>query len=45
MDLKKMVCEDVNWILLAQDRVQWRELVSTVINLRIPKGKVVPVLN
>jgi hypothetical protein len=26
----------VNWIQLAQDRVQWRACVNTVMNLRIP---------
>jgi len=27
---------DVDWIELAQDRDRWRELVSTVMNLRVP---------
>jgi hypothetical protein len=30
------VLDDMDWIDLAQDRVQWRALVNTVMNLRIP---------
>jgi len=30
------VWEDVDWIKLAQDRVQWRTLVNTIMNLRVP---------
>jgi hypothetical protein len=36
MDLRKIGCDDVDWIDLAQDRDQWRALVSTVMNLRVP---------
>jgi hypothetical protein len=36
MDLKEIGYEGVNWIHLAQDRVQWRALVKTVLNLRVP---------
>jgi len=32
-----MGCEDVEWIYLAQDRVQWWSLVNTVMNFRVPQ--------
>jgi hypothetical protein len=31
MDTKEIRCEGVNWIELAQDRIQWRALVNTVL--------------
>jgi hypothetical protein len=34
--LRKIGIDGANWIRLAQDRVQWRAFVNTVINLRIP---------
>jgi hypothetical protein len=34
-NLRKLQCEDVDWIHLAH-RVQWRSLVDTVVNLRVP---------
>jgi hypothetical protein len=34
IDLKSWDCMD--WIDLAQDRDQWRALVNTVMNLRVP---------
>jgi len=35
-DVREIVSESVDWIHLAQDRDQWRVLVNTVINLRVP---------
>jgi hypothetical protein len=36
MDLRERGCDVMDWIYLAQDRGQWRALVSTVMNLRVP---------
>jgi hypothetical protein len=36
MDLREMGWVVVDWINLAKDRDQYRALVNTVINLRIP---------
>jgi hypothetical protein len=36
MDLREIGINRVNWIHLAQDRVQWRACVNTVMNLRVP---------
>jgi hypothetical protein len=36
MDLTVVEWEDVVWIHLAQDRVQWRALVNTVMYLGVP---------
>jgi hypothetical protein len=36
MDLREMVWDGMDWIDLAQDRDQWRALVKTVMNLRVP---------
>jgi hypothetical protein len=36
MDLGGIGWGGVAWIGLAQDRTQWRVLVSTVMNLRVP---------
>jgi hypothetical protein len=35
MDLREIGIDGANWILLAQDRVQWRAFVGTVMNLRV----------
>jgi hypothetical protein len=36
MDLREIGIDGANWIWLAQDRVQWRAFVNTVMNLRVP---------
>jgi hypothetical protein len=36
MDLREIGIDGANWIQLAQDRVQWRAFVNTVMNLRVP---------
>jgi hypothetical protein len=36
MNLREIEWDDMDWIDLAQDRDQWRALVNTVINLRVP---------
>jgi hypothetical protein len=35
-DVKEIVCEDFDWIQLAQKVAQWRALVNTVMILRVP---------
>jgi hypothetical protein len=35
MDLREIGFWDVDWIHLAQDRERWRDLVNTVMNLRV----------
>jgi hypothetical protein len=36
MDLRETGWDDVDWIDMTQDRDQWRALVNTVLNLRVP---------
>jgi hypothetical protein len=36
MDLREIGMDGANWIQLAQDRVQWRAFVNTIMNLRVP---------
>jgi len=35
MNLREIGWEGVDWMHLAQDREQWRALVSTVMDLRV----------
>jgi len=37
MDLQEVEGDFGDWMELAQDRDRWRELVSTVMNIRVPK--------
>jgi hypothetical protein len=36
LDLRGTGWDGMDWIDLAQDRDQWRDLVNTVMNLRFP---------
>jgi hypothetical protein len=36
MDLREIGLDGMDWIELAQDRDQWRALVNTVMDLRVP---------
>jgi hypothetical protein len=36
IDLKDLGLDNVDWIDLAPDRDQWRTLVNTVMNIRVP---------
>jgi hypothetical protein len=40
MDLKGIGIDGANWTQLAQDMVQWRACVNTVMNLRIPQERI-----
>jgi hypothetical protein len=36
MDLREIEWDGVDWMDIAQDSDQWRALVNTVLNLRVP---------
>jgi hypothetical protein len=36
IDLREIGWDGMDWIDLVQDRDQWRALVNTVVNLRVP---------
>jgi hypothetical protein len=36
MDLRDIGINEANWLQLAQDTVQWRACVNTVMNVRVP---------
>jgi hypothetical protein len=36
MDLREVGIDGANWFRMAQDRVQWRACVNTVMDLRVP---------
>jgi hypothetical protein len=36
MDLREIELDGMDWIDLAQDRDQWRALLDTVMNVRVP---------
>jgi hypothetical protein len=36
IDLRDIGIDEANWIQLAQDRIQWRACVNTVMKLQVP---------
>jgi hypothetical protein len=36
IDLREIGWDGLDWVDLAQDRDQWRALVNTIMNLRVP---------
>jgi hypothetical protein len=38
IDLREIVWEGVNWMRLPPDREQWRDLLNTLMSLRVPSN-------
>jgi hypothetical protein len=38
MDLREIGWDGMDWIDLVQNKDQWRALVSTIMNIRVPKN-------
>jgi hypothetical protein len=38
MHLREIVWDGVDWMDITQDRDQWRALVNTVLNFRVPQN-------
>jgi hypothetical protein len=36
VDIKMNLCEHVNWVEFAENRVHWRAFMSTVMDFKIP---------
>jgi hypothetical protein len=36
LNLREIAWDDMDWIDLAQDRDQWKALINTVMNVRVP---------
>jgi hypothetical protein len=36
MDIREIGWDGMDWIALAQDRDQWRAIVNTIMNFRVP---------
>jgi len=36
IDVKEIVSEGMEWVQMAQDKIQWRTVVFTVMKLRVP---------
>jgi len=39
-NLQEVGCEGMDWYDVAQDRVRWRALVNSSMNIRVPKNTV-----